>query len=45
MHTTAPGALRHYGRLRTVYQAPGGALLVATDGEDGSGKILVVKPR
>ena len=40
-----PAALRSYGRLRTVTQLPDGRLLVATDGDAGAGRILVVRPR
>ncbi|WP_121258487.1 PQQ-dependent sugar dehydrogenase [Nocardioides ferulae] len=40
----APKALRQYGRLRGVTQAPGGALLVTTDNGDGDA-ILKVTPR
>lgn len=40
-----PGALRRYGRLRTVTQMGNGNLLVATDGDSGAGKILLVRPR
>ncbi|MDE0775559.1 MAG: PQQ-dependent sugar dehydrogenase [Nocardioides sp.] len=41
----APAALQRYGRLRTVTQLGNNNLLVATDGVDGQGKILLVKPR
>lgn len=41
---STPSALRGYGRLRTATQLPNGNLLVATDGEDGAGKILLVRP-
>ncbi|CAN5486777.1 PQQ-dependent sugar dehydrogenase [soil metagenome] len=40
-----PQELQGYGRLRTVTQLPNGNLLVATDGDGGQGKILLVKPR
>jgi len=40
----APATLREYGRLRTVTQLPNGSLLVCTDGVDGDGKVLLVKP-
>ncbi len=40
-----PAALTTYGRLRTVTQMRNGNLLVATDGYDGQGKILLVEPR
>lgn len=43
--TFTPAALRGHGRLRTVTQLRGGNLLVATDGVEGSGEILLVKPR
>jgi len=42
---TTPAALREYGRLRTVESLGGGSLLVLTDGADGSGRVLSVKPR
>ena len=42
---TTPPALRQYGRLRTVQHLAGGELLVATDGADGDGRILTVRPR
>jgi len=40
-----PKALQRYGRLRTVTQLRNNNLLVATDGVDGQGEILLVKPR
>ncbi|MGA8255478.1 MAG: PQQ-dependent sugar dehydrogenase [Nocardioides sp.] len=40
-----PAALRRYGRLRTVTQLPNGQVLVATDGADGTGQVLLVRPR
>ncbi len=40
-----PQALKRYGRLRTVTQLRNGNLLVATDGVEGQGKILLVNPR
>ncbi len=41
----APAALRSSGRLRAVTQLRNGNLLVATDGVDGDGRILLVRPR
>lgn len=40
-----PAALKRYGRLRTATQLRNGNLLVATDGVEGQGRILLVKPR
>ncbi len=42
---STPGALRTFGRLRTATLTPNRNLLVATDGEDGAGRILLVTPR
>ena len=39
-----PSALRSFGRLRTVTQLRNGNLLVATDGVDGAGRVLLVRP-
>jgi glucose/arabinose dehydrogenase len=39
-----PSALQRYGRLRTVTRMANGNLLVATDGVDGQGRILMVRP-
>jgi aldose sugar dehydrogenase len=39
-----PQALQQFGRLRTVTQLRNGNLLVATDGVDGQGKVLLVRP-
>jgi glucose/arabinose dehydrogenase len=41
----APKVLQQYGRLRSVTQAPGGALLITTDRGDGNDVILRVTPR
>jgi glucose/arabinose dehydrogenase len=40
-----PGALRHYGRIRTVVDGPGSAVYVTTDNGNGQDAILVVRPR
>ena len=40
-----PLALRKYGRLRTITQAPDGALLVATSNGGGGDVILRVTPQ
>ena len=40
-----PSALRKFGRLRTITQAPDGALLVATSNGDGKDLILRVTPK
>ena len=42
---TPPALNGAYGRLRTVTQLRNGDVLVATDGADGSGKILLVRPK
>ncbi|WP_167736208.1 PQQ-dependent sugar dehydrogenase [Nocardioides sp. 503] len=39
-----PAALKRYGRLRSVTVAPNGDLLVTTDGDDGTGLVLRVRP-
>ncbi|WP_170219533.1 PQQ-dependent sugar dehydrogenase [Nocardioides litoris] len=44
--TTRPAELDgDFGRLRTVTQRRNGDVLVATDGADGQGRILLVRPR
>ena len=41
----APAALRRYGRLRSVSNAPNGDLLITTDTDSGGGSVLRVSPR
>jgi len=38
-----PGALRHFGRIRTVVDGPGSTFYVTTDNGDGSDAILQVR--
>lgn len=40
-----PDELRHYGRLRTVVDGPGGSFYVTTDNGGGRDSILWVRPR
>jgi glucose/arabinose dehydrogenase len=42
VRSVAPPALRHYGRMRTVVDAPNGDLLVTTDNGGGHDVILRV---
>ena len=46
VRTAVPTALNgRFGRLRTVTQLRNGNVLVCTDGADGSGRVLLVRPR
>ena len=40
-----PGALRHFGRIRTVVDGPGSVAYITTDNGNGNDAILVVRPR
>ena len=40
-----PAALKRFGRLRTATQLADGSLLIATDADNGAGRILRVVPR
>ena len=45
LRVRTPDALRHYGRLRSITQLPGGDLLVTTDNGGGTDVVLRVHPR
>lgn len=44
VRTAAPAQLKHYGRIRTVVDAPNGNLLITTDNGSGADVLLRVKP-
>lgn len=45
LRARTPDALRHFGRLRSITQLPGGDLLVTTDNGGGNDVVLRVHPR
>ena len=45
LRARTPDALRHYGRLRSITQLPGGDLLITTDNGGGTDAVLRVHPR
>ena len=42
--TTSPAALSGLDRLRTAELLPNGNMLVLTDGDSGTGRVLLVSP-